>query len=118
MLKLFLFGLPKTLMFNFHYFPLSAAIKLPVLLTHRVRIKKIKGKIILPKQIKRCMILLGFAHVSINDVNEYFLWNVEGTIVFKGKAEFGAGTKIDVEKDTTLTFGKNCIKKHFSERNI
>lgn len=55
------------------------------------------------------MILLGYTHVSISDVNEYSLWNVEGTVVFKGKAGFGAGAKIAVGNNATLTFGNNFL---------
>ncbi len=108
--KLFLFGLPKTLRFNFYYFPLKTALKLPVWLSPKVRLKNLKGEIILDTEsIRRGMISIGFAHVSINDVNEYSLWNVEGTVVFKGRAGFGAGSKIAVGKDATLTFGKNFL---------
>jgi hypothetical protein len=49
--SLFLLGLPKTLIFNFHYFPFKIAIRLPVLLTHKVRLKKIKGKSYLQKKL-------------------------------------------------------------------
>lgn len=81
--KLFLLGLPKTLLFNFHYFPLKTAIKLPVWLTHKVRLKSLKGKVVIDTEnIKRGMITIGYQHVSITDVNEYSLWNVEGTAIF------------------------------------
>jgi len=109
-IKLFLLGLPKTLLFNFHYFDFKTAIKLPVWLTHKVRLKSLKGIVHLEtSQIKRGMISIGFAHVSINDTNEYSLWNVEGTVIFKGKAGFGSGTKIAVGKNAKLTFGQNFL---------
>jgi len=109
-LRLFLFGLPKTLLFNFHYFDFRTAIKLPVWLTHKVRLKSLKGKVLIEtSHIKKGIISIGFAHVSINDTNEYSLWNVEGTVIFKGKAGFGAGTKIAVGKNAKLTFGQNFL---------
>ncbi|MGK9369487.1 hypothetical protein ACSSWA_11355 [Melioribacter sp. Ez-97] len=55
------------------------------------------------------MITIGYAHVSINDVNENSLWNVEGTVIFKGRAGFGAGTKIAVGEGAILTFGNNFL---------
>jgi len=83
-------GLPKTLRFNFHYFPFKIAIWLPVWLTHRVRLKYLKGRVILrANTIRRGMVTSGYQHVSINDLNEYSLWNVEGTVIFKGNAGFG-----------------------------
>ncbi len=108
--RLFLLGLPKTLLFNFHYFPFPIAIKLPVWLTYKVLLKTLGGKVILNSdEIKRGMISIGYAHVSINDVNEYSLWNMEGTVVFQGKAGFGAGTKIAEGKDDPLIFSKNSL---------
>jgi len=114
--KLFLLGLPKTLLFNFHYFPLKVAIKLPVWLTHKVRLKALKGNVIIESEnIRRGIILIGYAHVSINDVNEYSMWNVEGTVIFKGRAGFGAGTKITVGKYARLTFDRNFLMTARSE---
>jgi acetyltransferase-like isoleucine patch superfamily enzyme len=55
------------------------------------------------------MITIGYQHVSINDINEYSLWNVEGTVIIKGKAGFGAGTKIAVGKGAKLTLGDNFL---------
>ena len=55
------------------------------------------------------MITIGYQHVSINDINEYSLWNVEGTVIIKGKAGFGAGTLIAVGKGATLTLGDNFL---------
>jgi len=78
------------------------------LLTHKVRSKSLKGKVLLQtEKIKRGLINIGYQHVSINGINEYSLWNVEGTVIFKGKTGFGAGTKIAVGPKGTLTFGDN-----------
>lgn len=114
--RLFLLGFPKSLRFNFRYFPFRVAIKLPVWLTHRVRLKSLKGNVsIESEEIRSGMISIGFGHVSISDVNEYSLWNVEGTVVFKGRAGFGAGTKIAVGKDAILTFGEGFLVTARSE---
>lgn len=107
---LFFPGLPKTFLFNFYYFPFRTAIKLPVWLTHRMRLKTLKGKVILKSnEIRRGMVTIVYQHVSINDVNEYSLWNVEGTVILKGSAGFGAGAKIAVGKGATLTFGDQFL---------
>ncbi|MGQ9644556.1 MAG: acyltransferase, partial [Ignavibacterium sp.] len=114
--KLFSLGLPKTLLFNFHYFNFKTAIKLPVWMTHKVRLKSLKGEVILQtEKIRRGMITIGYQHVSINDINEYSLWNVEGKVVFKGRAGFGAGAKIAVGKVATLTFGDHFLMTARSE---
>ena len=114
--KLFLLGFPKTLLFNFQYFPFKTAIKLPVWLTHKVRLKSLKGEVILQtEKIRRGMITIGYQHVSINDINEYSLWNVQGKVVFKGRAGFGAGAKIAVGRGVTLTFGDQFLMTARSE---
>jgi len=113
---LFFLGLPKTLLFNFHYFPFKTAIRLPVWLTHKVRLKSLNGKIILKADaIRRGMVTIGFQDVSINDVNEYSLWNVEETVIFEGRTGFGAGAKIAVGKEATLTFGEQFLMTSRSE---
>ena len=37
--------LPKTILFNFTYFPLKVAIKFPVFVSHRVFLLNLKGKV-------------------------------------------------------------------------
>jgi len=104
--KLFLLGLPKTLLFNFHYFPFKTAIKLPVLLTHRVRLKKMKGKVIIDShKIRRGMIIIGGEVVPLFDSKTPTIWNVSGEVFFKGNCSIGHGSKIGV--GGKLIFGQN-----------
>jgi len=110
---LFFLGIPKTLRFNFHYFPFKIAIRLPVWLTHRVRLKSLNGKVMLKADnIRRGMVTIGFRHVSINDVNEYSLWNVEGTVIFNSSAgaKYGNGCIIGANSFVNKVFNQNnCI---------
>jgi len=103
--KFFLFGLPKTIRFNFHYLPLKQAVKLPILLTNKVHLKNLDGSVILNGKIKRGLITIGYTDVSISDLSESSLWNVKGTVIFDGSAGFGAGTKIATGENATLFFG-------------
>lgn len=64
-----------------------------------------KGTVILEGKIRRGMVTLGYSDVSISDLNERSLWNVEGQVIFKGTAVLGAGTKIAVGKEARLQFG-------------
>ena len=52
-LWLYFLGLPKTICFNFKYFPFKQAVRLPILVSHRVVLKSLKGKIILNNKQKR-----------------------------------------------------------------
>lgn len=101
-------GLPKNIYFNFHYLPFTEAIKLPIMLFHKVRLMECNGQIILNKPIKHGMVHIGYEGVGIFDAKySRSIWQVNGTVIFKGKANIGHGSKISVGKDATLTFGKN-----------
>lgn len=93
---LYLMGLPKTLYFNLKYLPLKQAIKLPVLVSHRVWLKSCKGSLSLGK-VRPGIIKIGFGGVSIFDEGRSrSIWHVDGHVRLAGKADFGHGSKIDV----------------------
>jgi len=62
----------------------------------------------------RGMITIGFQHVSINDINEYSLWNVEGRVIFKGRAGFGTGAEI---ADGCIVGANSFVSKNFNQKN-
>lgn len=103
----FLFGLPKSLYFNIHYFGFQQGLKLPIVLSNRVKLIKCKGKLIINSPLKTGMIRWGFTSVPISTRNERSVWNVQGRVIFVGSAEFGVGTKIAVWEKGILKFGDN-----------
>lgn len=99
-------GLPKTLYFNFHYLPFTQAIMLPIMLSHKVRLMKCNGKVIIKSAVKTRLIKIGFEGVGIFDAKySRSIWQVSGTVVFNGTASIGHGCKISVGKDATLIIG-------------
>ncbi|MFY0256274.1 hypothetical protein ACDQ55_20230 [Chitinophaga sp. 30R24] len=46
-------SLPKTIYFNFYYFPFKTALRLPVFIDHHVRLMKMGGKVALNYTPKR-----------------------------------------------------------------
>jgi acetyltransferase-like isoleucine patch superfamily enzyme len=99
-------GLPKTLRFNFKYFNLRTALKFPVVISNNVRLKNINGKVKIDAPIGTGMIKLGFGDVGIFDERlEKSIFQVSGTIIFKGKCDLGHGFRISTSKTGTLTFG-------------
>ncbi len=98
----------KTLMFNFHYFPFRTAIKFPVLISKKVRLLKLKGRLHLG-MIEKGIVKIGFFdNTPIFDYKkDFFLFSNEGEIHFRGKCKLGSGSKIDVESGAKLLFGKN-----------
>ncbi|OBR89902.1 hypothetical protein CLRAG_38790 [Clostridium ragsdalei P11] len=62
-----LLGIPKTILFNFRYFSLKDAIKFPIILSHRVVLSKMDGKIVIEAPIKFGMIRIGFGNLPLFD---------------------------------------------------
>lgn len=94
----YILAVPKSVIFNFKYLRFREAIKLPVIVSHRVHLKGLKGKITVmnPRPLG---IRIGFGDVGIFDKRKsHTIWKVTGLgmITFKGKAFIGHGSKISV----------------------
>ena len=101
----FVKGLPKTILFNFKYFNFKDAIKLPVFVSSQVLLKELNGTINLDI-VRTGVIRLGFNDVGIFDrQRSRTIWQVSGTVEFKGSAIIGHGSKICVGGN--LVIGNN-----------
>ncbi|WP_212667546.1 acyltransferase [Gottfriedia acidiceleris] len=91
-------AIPKTIYFNFRYFKFRTAIKMPVLISHNVRLLKTKGKVIIENSNPTLFdIRIGFGDVGIFDKQRSrTIWENSGVIIFKGRASIGHGSKISV----------------------
>lgn len=98
----------KTIYFNFHYLPLSQAIHMPFLISKKVYFKRTFGSVILELPPRFGLIQIGFGDVGIFDYRySRTIWDVSGSVVFKGKTRLGHGTKIAVGEHGTLLLGHN-----------
>ena len=113
-------SIPKTLRFNFHYFPLKTALKLPVVVSHRTYLRELRGKVELPEKVETAMVKIGFGDVGHYDrLRSRGIWQVSGTVSFSGKASIGHGSKLSVRGHLSLGAGFNitaestivCAKK-------
>ena len=96
-------SIPKTLCFNFRYFPLKTALKLPVVVSHRTYLRELHGKVELPEKVERAMVKIGFGDVGHYDrKRSRGIWQVSGTVSFSGKASIGHGSKLSVRGDLKL----------------
>lgn len=96
-------SIPKTLRFNFHYFPLRKAVKLPVVVSHRTYLRELHGKVELPEKVNTAMIKIGFGDVGHYDrKRSRGIWQVSGTVSFGGKASIGHGSKLSVRGHLSL----------------
>ena len=101
-------SIPKTLRFNFHYFPFVTALKLPVVVSHRTYLRELHGKVVLPEKVETAMVKIGFGDVGHYDrKRSRGIWQVSGTVSFGGKASIGHGSKLSVRGDLKLGAGFN-----------
>jgi len=102
--------IPKTLFFNFYCFEMKTAWKLPIIVSHRVKLQKIKGTITIPSDAKTAKIKLGFGSVPTCD-NRYtrLILNVDksGTLNFGNNVKIGNGCKLYVSGKLSIGDGSN-----------
>lgn len=90
----FLLGLPKSIIINFRYLAFNDAIKLPILLSHKTKLKNLRGKIKVEK-VKFGIIKIGLGGFqSVDYKYERTIIDNQGEIIFKGKCKIASGTKI------------------------
>ena len=100
----------KTLYINFKYLPFKQAKRLPIMVSRRTYLLHTKGKILLKGPVSTAMIVIGYGEVGIFDKKKSrTILDVKGTIIFKGKAHIGHGSKLSVAKEGTLELGANFI---------
>lgn len=106
--RIYRISIIKTIYFNFKYLSFKQAIKLPVLLSRKVYLKKTKGVIEINHPITFGMIKIGFGDVGIFDEKRSrTIWQLYGKVIFNGTANIGHGSKISVGKSGVLSLGNN-----------
>jgi acetyltransferase-like isoleucine patch superfamily enzyme len=107
---LLLRGIPNTVRFNFRYFPLRTAIRIPVVVSHRVLFDRLGGTVEVVGPVKTRMIRIGFGDVGMFDrPRSRAVWHVNGHVIFKGMAYLNQGTKVAVGPDATVSFGDGFV---------
>ncbi len=98
----------KTLYFNFRYFSFKEALRFPVIISKNVYLRRVKGKITIEAPLRPGLIKIGFGNVGIFDDKKFrAIWFVSGEVIFKGRANIGYGSKIDVAPSGKLIIGDN-----------
>ena len=101
---------PKSLYVCLKLLPFRQAIKMPILVRYNVRLYSLGGKVILPVQIRKAMIQIGFLYVETHDITHIrTVLAIDGTVEFKGSASIGSGALISVKKNAHLTIGDSMI---------
>jgi UDP-3-O-[3-hydroxymyristoyl] glucosamine N-acyltransferase len=96
----------KTVYFNLKYLPFKQAVRFPILLSRKVYLKKVAGRIIFECPVRTGMIRIGLWDIGISDHRvSRSIWEVAGTVVFRGTSTIGCGAKIIVGSEGTLIMG-------------
>lgn len=102
-------NLHKTIYFNFRYFPIRQAIKLPVLFVSKVKFRNLRGSVKLNGKIKFAMTIVGWRGNSLyQQVPNVVVWdNHGGECVFSNQITFCNGLAIEIGEHGKLFFGEN-----------
>lgn len=107
---LILRGFPNTVRFNLRYFPIRTALRIPVVVSHRILFDHLGGTVEVVGPVTTRMIRIGFGDVgSFDRPRSRGVWQVRGRVIFNGKAFLNQGTKVAVGPDATVTFGDGFI---------
>lgn len=99
-------SLPKTVWFNLHYLGWRAVWRLPVVVSHRVVLKKMDGRVRVEGAWQRAMIRIGFGDVAVFDRRRsQTVWHNLGLVVFRGRAILNHGSRLSVEAKGVLSLG-------------
>jgi acetyltransferase-like isoleucine patch superfamily enzyme len=103
-------GLPKTIAFNLRYLPLRQAVRLPVLVSHRVAIFNFGGTVTIRGPARPGTVLLGFgANGAFDFRRSRSVWQVAGDVVFAGPARLGNGFKLSLANTARVVFGPQFV---------
>lgn len=106
LIKIYFWYLIPTIYFNFRYLPLKQALRFPIML-YKPHFVKLKGKVIIyASKIRPGMIQMGRLYNTCNPDNGISL-DIDGTIIFKGKAVFSNDSYIMIRDGGVLTLGKD-----------
>ncbi|WP_348799480.1 acyltransferase [Flavobacterium adhaerens] len=98
----------KTIYFNFKYFTFKEAILFPIIISRNVYLKELKGTVVIEGKLKYGMIRIGFGEVGIFDEKKSrAILQLCGSLIFKGSAQIGHGSKLSIGKNGCLIIGNN-----------
>lgn len=103
---IYLRSLPTSFYFNYKYFGFRQALRFPVLLSHRVALDVMQGSVVIENPVMGG-IKIGFDKSGLSDPTAYSVWQVAGTVIFKGRARLGPALKLVASAGGTIIFGEN-----------
>ena len=104
----YILGFPKSVYLNWRCLPARQAIRMPLLCSHKTRLKHLCGHISVPGKLKMGLVKIGLGTSQLSDfLKERTIIDWRGTIVFDGRCKIGSGSRIAVSETGTLIFHDN-----------
>ena len=97
----------KTLRFNFHYFPLRQAVRIPAYVYWNTSFVEMGGNVHLNCPAKAGLLRIGPHAIGIKDRKTRTLWQVMGGVEVDGSVHLGRGCKVCEEKGALLKIGEH-----------
>lgn len=79
--------------------------KFPIIVYRYTYIRSCKGRIVFEEPLHFGMLQIGRLRNGFQHPKDGTVWNVNGSVILKGKAAFGRGSRIDVGCNAILTIG-------------
>ncbi len=111
-------GLPKSIYVNFRLLPFNEAIRLPIIVSRKTKLRSLSGNVHLSK-VKTGIVRIGFGGTDMMDYTyQRTILKITGDIYFQGKTKIGVGARImvsgtlrvgthfDITGDTTIICAK------------
>jgi acetyltransferase-like isoleucine patch superfamily enzyme len=96
----------RTILANLFLLPFKDAIKLPIVVSRKTKLKSLKGSFKINSPVNFAMIKVGFGTVGIFDYkNERTILEINGVIIINGKTEIGKGSRISIGEKAILNLG-------------
>ena len=95
----------QTLRINFQMLPWRQALRLPIFVHGRFKLRGTRGRIVLPDKVSTGMIIIGKRDYSVATAIPQSIWTINGTLTFAGRMKFAHGSYLLVADGAELSFG-------------
>lgn len=101
-----LLSLPKSFYVSARLTGWKTACRLPISVRYNCKLADLSGRVVFPNKVQPNMLMIGFGDVGVFDKRySRSILEIKGTIVVRGKANFGHGAKISIGPKGTLIVG-------------
>lgn len=100
-------SIPKSVYINLKMLKLEEAIKLPIIVHHKVKFIDLSGKLVLNSEPKLGMVKIGFGSSRAFDMNRRTTICIDGKLILNGRVSIGNGSNIEISG--TCEMGDNYI---------